>query len=220
MEPLVPNPFLFKLEFALHYFSKRPPLNGTVERWPKATLLEPFGMMDGYEPFADVYAGWSEEGLFIGVSLSGKSSEITCDARQYWKADNIRVMTDTRDSRNVRRATRFCQHFYLLPAGGGDEGDDAIAGAAKVRRATEDAPLANVEDLIVASKLADDGYQLTAHIPATALFGFDPIENPRIGLYVIVEDSELGQQPLTVGDDLNWNIDPSTWPTAVLGKKA
>jgi hypothetical protein len=32
----------------------------------------------------------------------------------------------------------------------------------------------------------------------------------------MLEDTELGHQSLTVGDDLNWYIDPSTWPTAVL----
>ena len=32
----------------------------------------------------------------------------------------------------------------------------------------------------------------------------------------MIEDSELGQQALTVGDDLYWYVDPSTWATAVL----
>ena len=49
-----------------------------------------------------------------------------------------------------------------------------------------------------------------------ALSGFDPEEHRRIGLYTMLEDIELGQQYLTVGDDLYWHIDPSTWATAIL----
>jgi cell division protein FtsI/penicillin-binding protein 2 len=60
------------------------------------------------------------------------------------------------------------------------------------------------------------GYSLTAHLPAGVLNGFDPAENPRIGLLVMVEDGELGQQSLTVGDELNWWIDPSMWPVGEL----
>ncbi|MBK8266809.1 MAG: hypothetical protein IPK83_00235 [Planctomycetes bacterium] len=68
----------------------------------------------------------------------------------------------------------------------------------------------------MASNVSRGGYSLTAHLPGPVLSGFNPVENPRIGLFVIVEDTELGRQSITVGDELNWFIDPSTWPTAVL----
>jgi hypothetical protein len=32
----------------------------------------------------------------------------------------------------------------------------------------------------------------------------------------MLEDGDHGQQYLTVGDDLYWYVDPSTWATAVL----
>ena len=32
----------------------------------------------------------------------------------------------------------------------------------------------------------------------------------------MLEDNEWGQQYLTVGDDLAWNVDPSTWATGLL----
>ena len=32
----------------------------------------------------------------------------------------------------------------------------------------------------------------------------------------MLEDRDHGQQYLTVGDDLYWYVDPSTWATAVL----
>jgi hypothetical protein len=79
-----------------------------------------------------------------------------------------------------------------------------------------DAPLVRPGDIPIAARVSRTGYALTAHIPGRALSGFDPAENARIGLYYMLEDAELGQQALTIGDDLNWWIDPSTWATAVL----
>ena len=64
--------------------------------------------------------------------------------------------------------------------------------------------------------MTDDGYFLEAHVPADALAGFDPDEHRRIGIYYMLEDGDFGQQYLTVGDDLGWYIDPSTWATGVL----
>jgi hypothetical protein len=121
-----------------------------------------------------------------------------------------------RDTRNIRRATRFCQQFYFLPTGGGKGGKEPVAGSAPVARAQTDAPLAKPGEILIASKIYKGGYSLTAHIPARVLVGFDPAENPRIGFFAIIEDTELGHQSLTIDDDLNWWCGPSTWPTGVL----
>ena len=48
--------------------------------------------------------------------------------------------------------------------------------------------------------------------------GFDPVEHPRIGFYYMLEDRDHGQQFLTVGDNLYWYVDPSTWATVVLAR--
>ena len=216
MDALIPNRFLIKPEFALTCFKDAPPLDGSISKWPETSRLPALCELDNQKPFADVYAGWNAKGLYIGVSVRGKSDPLSCDSQQFWRGDNVRVMTDMRDTRNIRRATRFCQHFYLLP--GSSDSNRATAGGAKVNRAAEEGPVATPNDLVIGSKIRKDGYDLTALISADALNGFDPAENPRIGLFIMVEDLELGQQSLTVGDDMNWNIDPSTWPTALLAK--
>ena len=129
-----------------------------------------------------------------------------------------------RDARTIKRATRYCQQFYFLPTGGGRRGNEPACGAVKIKRASADAPCGTgfqpgknrSHRFSVAARVTRTGYTLTAHIPASCLSGFDPDEHPRIGFYYILEDAELGQQYLTVGDDLYWYVDPSTWATAVL----
>lgn len=216
MSQLVPNRFLFKFEFPVHRCARPPKIDGNADKWEARFRLPPQHVIDGEKGFAEVFTIWNDGGLYFACQVIGKRRPPSCDPRRFWKSDNVRIMTDMRDTRNIRRASRFCQQFYLLPAGGGRDGRRATAGSALIHRATEDAPVFGERDIPVASRVTKAGYELTAHLPARVLNGFDPAENDRIGLFVIVEDKELGRQSLTVGDDLNWWIDPSTWPTAVL----
>jgi len=211
---LVPNRYLFRLEFPLRYMAS-PRLDGRLRDWSDDYLLPDLSGLDGVESFARFYAGWNEGGLYVAVRVHGRKTPFSCNPKQFWKGDNLRVMTDMRDTRDIKRGSRYCQQFYFLPAGGTPY-EAPVAGAAKVLRATEDAPLPDSDLIRVASNRDGATYTIEGHIPAEALNGFDPDEHPRIGLYLMLEDKDLGQQYLTVGDDLYWYIDPSTWPTAVL----
>lgn len=214
---LVPNRLLFRFEVPL-YHRGSPAIDGDLSDWPDRHLLPDLGRLDGQPPFARVWAGWNESGLFIACEVTGRSSPFRCDPRQFWKGDNLRLCTDMRDTRDNKRASRYCQQFYFLPAGGGRDGKAPVAGAAKVPRATENAPPVSNSLIQVAGTRTRNVYTLEGHVPAEALSGFDPAEHRRIGFYVMIEDLELGQQYLTVGDDLNWHIDPSTWATGVLSR--
>ena len=105
-----------------------------------------------------------------------------------------------------------------MPTGGGAGQDRPVGGSHKLQRAREDAPPVKPGRIRVGARVTADGYTMDAHRPADVLVGFDPVENPRIGFYYMLEDREFGQQWLTVGDDLYWYVDPSTWATAVLAR--
>lgn len=216
MTALIPNRFLFDFEFPLRYRSVLPTIAGDLSDWTAADLLPKLGELDGQRDFADVWACWNEKGLSIACRVTDKRSPLRCDPKSFWTGDNLRLCTDMRDARSNKRATRYCQQFYFLPTGGGPKNNQPAAGVAKIQRAREEAPPVPSTQLVVASRVTKTGYTLEAHIPAVCLSGFDPVDHPRIGFYYILEDADHGQQYLTVGDDLNWHIDPSTWATAVL----
>lgn len=216
MTMLIPNRFLFDFEFRLAYRERLPEIDGTLSGWTDAERLPRLSELDDQAEFGDVWACWSEEGIAIACRVEGKSQPLRCDPRSYWTSDNLRLCTDMRDARSVRRATRYCQQFYFLPTGGGPKKQDPVAGAAKIKRAREDAPTVTAGRIAVASRVSNTGYCLEARIPADCLSGFDPAEHSRIGIYYMLEDRDHGQQYLTVGDDLFWYVDPSTWATAVL----
>jgi hypothetical protein len=218
MTDLVPNRFLFSFEFPLHYRAQPPHITGELSDWTDAELLPALGELDRRPEFARVWACWNDDGLCIATRVDGKCRPLRCETDSFWTGDNFRLCTDMRDTRDIKRADRFCQQFYFLPTGGGAKRRDAAAGVSKLQRAREDAPRIPAEKIVVASKVSAKGYTLEAHIPAECLSGFDPSEHPRIGLYYILEDTDHGQQHLTIGDDLNWHVDPSTWATAVLAR--
>jgi len=220
MNALVPNRFLFGFEFPLRYRTAMPAIDGGLCDWTDAELLPALGEIEGRSEFAKVWACWNETGIAVAVQVTGKRRPLKCDPDRFWTGDNLRICTDMRDARSVKRATRFCQQFFFLPTGGGTNASAPVAGVNKIKRAREDAPQVPAESMKVASRVGKSGYSLAAYIPAECLNGFDPVEHPRIGFYYTLEDRELGQQYLTVGDDLYWYIDPSTWATAVLHRPA
>lgn len=216
MEALVPNRFLFDFEFPLAYRAKPPRIDGDLSDWSDAERLPRLGELDGREEFGSVWVCWNERGLYAACRVENKRRALSCSAKSFWTGDNFRLCTDMRDARSARRASRFCQMFYFLPTGGGSKKSDPVAGSSPIQRARENAAVVEPGRIAVAAEVRADGYCLEAHIPADCLSGFDPVEHPRIGFYYILEDADFGQQYLTVGDDLYWYVDPSTWATAVL----
>jgi hypothetical protein len=218
MTTLVPNRFLFEFEFPLRYRPAKsaPKLDGRLAGWTDAERVPSLSEVDGQKEFADVWACWNEGGLYLAVRVEGRKRGLRCDPQKFREGDNIRLCIDTRDARTNRRATRTCHQFYILPAGGGADGRKAAIGTSPFQRAREDAPAVDESLLVAASTVSKTGYIVEAHIPARCLTGFDPAEHPKLGFYYLVEDLDLGEQYLTVGDDLYWYVDPSTWATAVL----
>jgi hypothetical protein len=214
--PIIPNRFLFKFEFPLYRCPAPPKMDGRAADWDEHFKLPALHTLDGQPGFGDVYAAWDDDGLYIACAVHDKPGPPRCDTAHFKQSDHLRLMTDMRDTRTIRRATRFCQQWYLMPAGAGRRRDEPVGGSATIQRAQDDAPVVRAGDIPIASRVGKTGYSLTAHLPARVLSGFDPVENPRIGFYYNLEDLELGHQSLTVGDDLSFWFDPSTWPTAVL----
>ncbi|GJM26680.1 MAG: hypothetical protein DHS20C16_30950 [Phycisphaerae bacterium] len=218
MTQLIPNRLLVAVEIRLNHRSKLPRLTGKLTDWSDEFLLPNLCEMDGQEPFAKVYACWNDEGIAFACKVQCPDKKFRCDPASFWKGDNLRICTDMRDTRDIHRATRYCQQFFVLPTGGGKMRSEAIGGSSPIHRAKENASPIKAGMIPVAANITKRGYSIEAILPASLLSGFDPAEHPRIGFYYMLEDLALGQQYLTVGDDLYWHVDPSMWATAVLAR--
>lgn len=206
----------FQFELPLHFLARPPRIDGDLRDWPQECLLPPLIELEDQDAFADVYWGWNDDGLFFACHVHDCKGPPRADADAWWKNDGVRICVDTRDARDVKRATRFCHFFYVLPVGGGPGRKAPRVGIHKMSRAKEPPPRCDLSLIKAAAHIERSAYQLEVFIPAACLNGWDPAEHPRIGIFYKIKDAARGGQHLTVDDELGWNADPSTWATGVL----
>ena len=214
----LPKRAFFSFEIPIHYLPRPPRIDGDVSKWTRKYLVPPLVELEDQEPLADVYWAWHEDGFYAAFDVPNRAGRLHCDPKHWWKGDGLRLCLDTRDARDIKRATRFCHFFYFLPQGGGADGRRPVAGTHRMSRAKEPPPPVDLSLVKVAAHVERTGYGLEVGLPAACLSGWDPTEHPRIGVFYKVKDTQLGSQHLSVDDELGWNADPSTWATGVLLK--
>jgi hypothetical protein len=208
-EPLLAPTFLFRFSVPCLYHK---------ELWPESGLqlgekhrLPTFGELEGRPLWADVRGAWSERGFSFWVQVTGKRQAPWCRDSRLDDSDGFQVWIDTRNTKDIHRASRFCHRFAFLPAGGGRRLEEAVASWSPINRAKEHPKTTPPGALQVRSQVQAGGYSLAAHISAAALTGFDPDEHPRIGFTYAVIDREHGWQTFTVGPEFPFVEDPSLW---------
>jgi hypothetical protein len=218
--PLIPNRFLFRLCYPCRYVADLPREGGDeLLDLPVTCRLDNFGDMDERRAFAEVRVAWNEGGLALQVEVRGKEQAPAGEIARPRQSDGVTVWIDTRDARTSHRASRYCHQFHFLAAGGGPDKDEPAFVQSKINRALHDAPLAAADSVPFQFVPRTGGYRLEAFVPAAALQGFDPEQNPRLGLHIAVHDCELGEQSLSVGGDFPWAEDPSLWSVLELVKR-
>jgi hypothetical protein len=208
---LVPYRFLFRIAQPCWYGPGLPDDDEELFRLPETHRVEGFTALDGQRPFAEVRLAWSEDGLALQVEVRGKEQALRGDAGRPRQSDGVSLWLDTRDSRSSHRASRFCHQLHFLPTGGGLEQDEAVVVQSKIHRALADAPFAEPGQILLRVLRRAGGYRLMAWMPATALSGYDPEQSPRLGVFWVVQDGELGTQASGPTEALPYAEDPTLW---------
>jgi hypothetical protein len=201
------------------------PLLRNDRQWPACTPLADdyklltFTALDDGREYVDVRGAWSDEGLTFSVRVAGKKHRPWCRENQPDDSDGFHLWIDTRDTKNIHRASRFCHHFVFLPTGGGHRLDRPVAEQVLINRARENANPVRPGVLKVESEKRVDGYVLDCHIPAAALTAYDPDDHAKLGFMYAVVDRELGEQTLAYNREFPYQEDPSVWCTLELVKR-
>jgi hypothetical protein len=209
---LVPYRFLFRVAYPCRHVADVPREEGDdLLDLPEVCRLDGFDDMEGRRPFADVRLAWNEGGLALQVEVSGKQEPPAGDPARPRQSDGVTLWLDTRDARTSHRASRYCHQFHFLAAGGGPERDEPVFVQGKINRAMQDAPPAPPGAVAFQFRPRTGGWLLEAYLPAAALNGFDPEQNPRLGVFWAVHDRERGDQTPGAGTDFPFAEDPSLW---------
>ncbi len=212
LAPLTPVNF-FQLRFscaALDAKSSFPALKKTSKG---GFLLPSTYALCHEESFADVYMGWSPEG--IEVLVAAVRPFIRTSYPELGRGDSVELFIDTRDVKTSGYNTRFCHHFFFLPetVEGRDKGEIT-------HFRTEDRhEWCDPELLQVKSKETLSGYELQIWIPRECLHGYDPEQFNRMGFaYRINRASGDPQHFSVVSEDYRIEEQPSLWSQCRLQK--
>src|SRR5579884_1157821 len=217
---VVPYRFLFRVAYPCPYVPDVPreDADGLLDL-PESCRLEGFDEMEGHRPFADVRLAWNEGGLALQAEVRGKQEPPAGDPSRPRQSDGVTLWLDTRDARTSHRASRYCHQFHFLAAGGGPERDEPAFVQSTINRAQQDAPTVPTGLVPFRYSRRRGGYRIEAFLPAAALNGFDPEQNPRLGFFYAVRDSEQGEQTLSVGSEFPYAEDPTLWSVLELARK-
>lgn len=219
-QPLIPQSFWFRTALWCRRLDGVPRAAGRrgILDLPPEYGLPALARLDGREPWAELRVAWNAEGLAISACVSGKSSAVAYDASRPDVVDGIHVWVDTRDTRDMHRASRFCHRFTfdLVPA----KADtlDVYWNQRTIGRALADPPRARNDAVLThaEARAKPRGWLLEVFLKGSALNGFDPETNRRLGFLVQVNDADRGDQFLTLGREFPIGEDPSLWPTLEL----
>jgi hypothetical protein len=217
-KPLVPQTFWFRIAASCPRVEELPLLE---DPWrlldlPASCALPELTQLDGRASWAEVRVGWNPRGLGIAVLAEGVSDLQLASDRPEGFAD-VHFWVDTRDSRNVSRATRFCHRFVArLSVGGGRKQLVAEVAQRPIARAAAESPICSADLILNKCELSRAGWMLELLLPAQALQGFDPETNRRLGFAYQIADHVREDQFLGVGRDFPLGENPSLWSTLEL----
>jgi hypothetical protein len=183
---------------------------------PEACALPDWCQLEGLASWAKVRVGWNARGLGITVLAEGISDQQLVRDRpegfalaQFW--------IDTRDSRNVSRATRFCHRFVARLDMAKTKRQLVVDVAQRpIERAQVDAPICRPGLIESRVELGKSGWVLELFLPVQVLNGFDPDTNRRLGFAYKIGDHVREDQYLGVGREFPVGENPSLWATLEL----
>lgn len=201
---IIPHSFLFRHSLSLPELTEIPHKRGRLLNLPESALIPDLSLEQKTEKWGEVKLAWNKEGLGIGLKVGQKQHPTTA-------TEHLQIWIDTRDTKTIHRANRYCHLFQFHPIGKTGKQRKPICSQLPINRAQSDAPTCDISEIKLWSKIQSTGYELEIWFPASVLYGFDPAAYPQLGFYYAISDSELGEQFMLVGHEFPFGQDPSLW---------
>jgi len=216
---LLPQAFWFRLNASCSRVEEIPRrgVRGGLLDLPASCVVPELSALEDRASWAAVRIAWNPRGLGIAILADAPASKAARSEDRPEGFADVNLWIDTRDTRNVSRATRFCHRFSArLTLARDRKSLDVELSQRLIARAVADAPICSPDWLSTRAELTRAGWLLELFLPARALHGFDPETNRRLGFAYQVSDHEREDQFLGVGRDFPLGENPSLWATLEL----
>jgi hypothetical protein len=211
--PLLPQVFWFRAAVVCPKVEGIPRPKGRLLDLPESCALPDFAGFEGGTSWFQARVGWNSGGIGLAFEVFDKAGAISPEVG---RPDGVQVWVDTRDTRNVHRATRFCHRFVASLHAGSGRLLKVEVSQKPIARAISDAPVTRDAEVEARAERTLSGWRLELFLPAEALHGFDPETNRRLGFACQVTDPDRGDAFLGVGREFPIGEDPSLWATLEL----
>ena len=165
---LLPQAFWFRLAASCPRIDEIPrrAARGGLLDLPGECAMPDLSSLEGRASWASVRVGWNPQGLGIAILADGRSNKASSPDRPEGFAD-VNVWIDTRDTRNVSRATRFCHRFAAhLTLDRDRKSLEVELSQRAIARAVADAPIGPADQLLARAGLTCGGWILELFLPA------------------------------------------------------
>lgn len=203
---IVPHSFFFRHSISVPEIKEIPRTHGRLLKLPESAAIPDLTFKPDAARWGEVRLGWNRNGLGISLNVAKKKHPTT-------DSEYFQVWIDTRDTKSIHRASRYCHLFQFRPVANSRNQQQPGCTQLTINRAQADAPQCDLSKIQLWSSIKSTGYEMEAWIPATELTGYDPGSYPQLGFYYSLFDSELGEQFMIVDHEFPIGQDPSLWAT-------
>jgi hypothetical protein len=215
---LLPQIFWFRIAIPCSHVADIPRLTDPVRllELPETCAVPDFDGLEGKSSWAQVRTGWNAGGLGIAVVANALSDQqLVRDRPEGFAVVNLWI--DTRDTRNVSRATKFCHRFTARVSVAESRRQLNVDVTQRpIARALADAPICRPQIIETRAELDRSGWMIEIFLPTSALHGFDPDTNRRLGFAYQIADHVHDDQFMGVGREFPLGENPSLWGTLEL----
>jgi hypothetical protein len=165
--------------------------------------------LDGIKPWAKIRSAWNDHGL--GFSIEVESDSLDRKLSDQLNVRSLAFWINTRDSRDVHRATRYCHLFSIDVKPKGEKSLDVKCVRKTMNVPVNSPPPPPSEPIDTVAFRYAEGYRVDVFLHADMIPGFDPETNRRLGFCYSAHDPTLPFQVLGVTSEFPFHQDPSLW---------
>jgi hypothetical protein len=209
------------------YLTKPLHLNGELSDWPAAAKVagirhsQTIGLERSNLPLPNVYLGWREDGLYVGLEVFDNDIQGAPADGWWWTRDNVEFWVSTRPVPSDQDGyTPFCHQFFFVPIE--FPAADGVAGTVGQWHRAGDAlsdnliPNPGVRKIV---RILPDRYVVEMFISKSALHGFDPEREPAMAFNIHVRNFQHAIDYFwSAPKEVMTQLRPNTWGLMYLTK--